>query len=316
MKSLGQRLLGLFTLLLCAALLNAGCDSRPPAAGRATGEPDVSIYDYRDTRKLVKAAWQAAKLVERDGPAAFATLHRDVGIEDERLYNLYVYLLDGTCLFHPERPDFVGKNLIDVTDTHGRKALRQVMAAVNDPQNPHGWVHYKWQPHEGLYPVDKSSCQFRVTMPDGRAVVVGGGIAAPLEEKMFAKFSVDSAAALLREQGAAGLEVIRDNKAPYQYREVRVFVLAEDGTTLVDPTFDLDTPRNLRDYRDLGGNYPFRTIFERLRNDDSCWVVMLDRSRYRRIMGKKSIYARLGTMDGRPVVVGAMTSLPKPVWAN
>lgn len=72
--------------------------------------------------------------------AAFATLHRDVGIEDERLYNLYVYLLDGTCLFDPERPDFVGKNLTDVTDTHGRKSLRQVMAAVNDPQNPHGSV--------------------------------------------------------------------------------------------------------------------------------------------------------------------------------
>lgn len=315
MKSSGLRLLHLFSLLVCAALLASGCSDFQPI-DRGAGEPDTSIYDYRDTRKLVKAAWKAAKLVEKNGPDAFATLHRDVGIDDERLYNLYVYLLDGTCLFHPERPDFVGKNLIDVTDTHGRKALRQVMAAVSDAQNPHGWVHYKWQPHEGLYPVDKSSCQFRVTMPDGREVVVGGGIAAPLEEKMFAKFSVDSAAAMLRETGTAGLDVIRDNKSPYQYREVRVFVLAADGTALVDPTFDLDTPRNLMDYRDLAGNAPFLAIYERLRDDDSCWVVMLDRSRYRRIMGKKTIYARRSMMDGRPVVVGAMTSLPKPVWAN
>ena len=299
---------------LAAVLALAGCDTA--ALDRMATSLETSAYDYRDTRKLVNAVKKASLLVEGQGPDAFDTFRKRPDIWNEELYNLYVYTLDGTCLYHPERPDFIGRNLLDVTDSQGRKALRHVMAAVNDANNPHGWVHYVWQPHLGLHPVEKSSSNFKVTMPDGQAVVVGGGITKPLEEKTFAKVAVDSAVDLLQEQGAAGLAVIRDPRERFRFRQVKVFVLQLDGTALVDPSLDMESPRNLLEHIDISGNQPFRTMFDRLRDEKSCWVIILDHNRYRRVMGKKAIYARKGVLEGRDVVIGAITSLPKPVWSN
>jgi hypothetical protein len=303
-------------LFLIISLLSAGCGF-VEQKGSKQGQPaDTAIYDFRDTKKLVTAVKNASLLVERKGTEAFKEFRNTPETWHNSLYFIYVYSLDGTCLYHPQRPDFEGCNMIDLTDVQGRKTLRMAIEATADSNNPHGWVHYTWHPNQGLQAIAKSSCHFRVTMPDGRVVIVGGGIDLPPEEKMFAKFTVDSAVAMLKKQGASGLDDIRNPAKRFHYRDVKVFVLREDGSAMVDPALDTATPRNLKNFRDVGGNYPFRSVIERLRGDDSCWVVMLDRNRYARVMGKKAIYARKGMIGGVPVVVGAMTSLPKPVWSN
>jgi hypothetical protein len=303
-------------LFLVISLLSAGCDSVGHNGSKRESIVDTSIYDFRDTKKLVGTVKNASILVERKGTEAFADFRNAPETWNNGLYFIYVYSLDGKCLYHPQRPDFEGRNLMDVTDVQGRKTLRMAIEATADPQNPHGWVHYTWHPNQGLQAIAKSSCHFRVKMPDGREVIVGGGIDMPPEEKMFAKFTVDSAVEMLRKQGASGLAEIRNPTARFHYRDVKVFVLRGDGTALVDPALDTASPRNLEDFRDIGGNFPFRSVIDRLQRDDACWVVMLDRNRYERVMGKKAIYARKGMIDGVPVVVGAMTNLPKPVWSN
>ena len=303
-------------LILIIFLLSAGCGCVEQNGSKQGQSADTAIYDFRDTKKLVTAVKNASLLVERKGTEAFKEFRNEPETWHNSLYFIYVYSLDGTCLYHPQRPDFEGCNMIDLTDVQGRKTLRMAIEATADSNNPHGWVHYTWHPTQGLQAIAKSSCHFRVTMPDGRVVIVGGGIDMPPEEKMFAKFTVDSAVAMLKKQGASGLDDIRNPGKRFHYRDVKVFVLREDGTAMVDPALDTATPRNLKNFRDVGGNYPFRSIIERLRGDDSCWVVMLDRNRYARVMGKKAIYARKGMIGGVPVVVGAMTSLPKPVWSN
>lgn len=303
-------------LLLMSFLFSAVCGCVEHNGAKQGQSADTAIYDFRDTKKLVTAVKNASLLVERKGVEAFKEFRNTPETWHNSLYFIYVYSLDGTCLYHPQRPDFVGCNMIDVTDIQGRKTLRMAIEATADSNNPHGWLHYTWHPTQGLQAIAKSSCHFRVTMPGGRVVIVGGGIDMPPEEKMFAKFTVDSAVAMLKKQGASGLDDIRNPAKRFHYRDVKVFVLREDGTAMVDPALDTATPRNLKNFRDVGGNYPFRSVIERLRGDDSCWVVMLDRNRYARVMGKKAIYARKGMIGGVPVVVGAMTSLPKPVWSN
>jgi hypothetical protein len=303
-------------LLLISSLLLAGCGNVEQDGAKRGAFTDTAIYDFRDTRKLVSTVKNASLLVERKGNEAFSEFKNAPKTWNNDLYYVYVYSIDGSCLYHPQRPDFEGRNLIDVTDVQGRRTLQMAIQATGDPNNPHGWIHYVWHSSHGLQARAKSSCHFRVTMPDGREVIVGGGMDMPSEEKMFAKFTVDSAVEMLKKQGACGLDEIRNPTARFRYRDVKVFVLQEDGTALIDPALDTVSPRNLKDYRDIGGNYPFRSVIERLRREDSCWVVALDRNRYARVMGKKVIYARKGMIDSVPVVVGAMTSLPKPVWSN
>lgn len=308
--------LHLTVTLLLYALLFAGCSGIEQKDTKRASTVDTTMYDFRDTKKLVRTVKMASLLVEQKGTGAFNDFRNDPATWNNPLYYIYVYSIDGTCLYHPQRPDFEGHNLIDVTDVQGRKPLKLAIEATGDVNNPHGWVHYIWHPAQGLQAIAKSSSHFGATMPDGRKVIVGAGMDMPPEEKMFAKFTVDSAVEMLKKQGASGLDHIRNPTARFHFRDVKVFVLREDGTALVDPALDTVSPRNLKEYRDIGGNYPFKSVIERLRSEDVCWVVMLDRNRYLRVMGKKAIYARKGTIDGLPVVVAAMTTLPKPIWSN
>ena len=279
-------------------------------------ERELARYDYRDTRKLVRAVRSAAQLIERQGTNAFSVMKTSPKIWNNDLFYVYVYAMDGFCLYHPASPEFEGKNLLEVADADGRLALRMAMDAVNDPDNPHGWLHYLWHPAGGFNPVPKSSCHFLATMPDGRAVLAGGGMEYPPEERMFAQYAVDAAVRLLAEKGAAGIADVTRPATKYRFRDVKVFVMDEAGNALVDPALDSIASRNLASFHDAAGHAPFGQIVRKLHDADRCWEVMLSKNRYERVMEKKVVYARRGSMDGTNVIVGAATTLPKPIWSK
>ena len=279
-------------------------------------ERELACYDYRDTRKLVRTVRAAADRVEQLGTDAFPAFRADPRTWRNDLFYVYVYAMDGTCLFHPMAPAFEGRNLMEVADADGRRALQMAMDAVNDPDNPHGWLHYLWHPAGGFNPIPKSSCHFRVSMPDGRAALVGGGMESPPEERVFAQYAVDAAVRLLAEKGSAGIADIARPATKYRFRDVKVFVLDEDGNAWVDPALDSIGPRSLASFRDAAGHAPFGQIVLKLKESDRCWEVMLSKNRYERVMEKRAIYARRGAMDGTNVIVGAATKLPKPIWSK
>ena len=279
-------------------------------------ERELARYDYRDTRKLVRAVRSAAQLIDRQGTNAFATMRASPEIWNNDLFYVYVYDMDGLCLYHPAAPEFVGRNLLEVADADGRLALRMAMDAVDDPDNPHGWLHYLWHPAGGFNPVPKSSCHFAATLPGGRRVLAGGGMEYPPEERLFAQFAVDAAVRLLADKGAAGLLDVARPATKYRFRDVKVFVLDESGNALVDPAIDAIASRNLSAFRDAAGHAPFEQIARKLKDSDRCWEVMLSRNRYQRVLEKKVVYARRASMDGSNVLVGAATSLPKPIWSK
>ena len=304
-----------FPILLALALL--AC--LPPARAADPDpvfERELALYDYRDTRKLVRAVRSAAQLLEQRGTNAFETMQASPKTWNNDLFYVYVYAMDGLCLYHPAAPEFLGRNLLEVADADGRLALRMALDAVDDPDNPHGWLHYLWHPAGGFNPVPKSSCHFAATLPDGRRVIVGGGMEYPPEERLFARFAVDAAVRLLADNGSAGLAAIARPATKFRFRDVKVFVMDESGNALVDPALDSIASRNLSSFHDAAGHAPFEQIVRKLKESDRCWEVMLARNRYQRVMEKKVVYARRGSMDGSNVVVGAATSLPRPIWSK
>ena len=134
------------SLCLATLLLGAGCGQRPDAI-------NVSVYDYRDTRDLVRFVNGVARTLEQEGLGALEDATRSMGRSGESY--IYVYDMDHTCLFHAGMPDLAGKNLEDVADIEGKPIARLIREALDNPDNPHGWVHYTWWEPGKFYPVPK-----------------------------------------------------------------------------------------------------------------------------------------------------------------
>ncbi len=278
---------------------------------------DLHRYDYRDTRQLVALTAHAADRVARVGEEAFDDFRENPGkwSLDEKSY-LYVYEMDGTNLFHGGYPELEGKNLIGFTDLLGKKSVQLIIdQLVNHHElNPHGWHHYLWVPPGAIDAAWKSSCNFRVTMPDGRQVFVGSGIDAPLQEREFYRVIVDEAVELIEEKGELALPDLSAEEGPFMIHDKGVFLLNWEGSALIDPGLNLLKPRNLFAYTDLTGRKPLQKLQEKLEAGDRAWVITLDRVKAGSKPVKKGIYGRKAVMDGEEVIVGAICPLPRPAW--
>jgi hypothetical protein len=97
-------------VIFAVAFLAAGMVLPSRTCGISGSVPDkLSGYAYEDTRRLVALVEQAATLVEQKGEAAFSEFGRKGSKWFSDPYYLFVYQPDGTCVFHPLQPDWVGK---------------------------------------------------------------------------------------------------------------------------------------------------------------------------------------------------------------
>ncbi len=294
----------LISIGLAAIILLAGCV-------RPTDVIDVSAYDYRDTRNLVRMVADAARLLEGEGLPALDSLRERCSPSGE--YYLYVYDAEDICLYHAGMPELVNQCLADIKDIDGKSISRLIREALNNPDNPHGWVHYTWWEPGKFYPVPKSSCHFRIRLPDGRKIYVGGGLNHPHEEREFIRISVDSAARLIQARGADALPAIADPLASYNFRDVRVFAFREDGRMLISPVLgDNRIGLDLRRCVDAAGNRPFDRALSLLETQASVWQAFIDYSRDERQPVKKTLYIRRTVLNNEPVYLGAITDLPHP----
>lgn len=294
----------LIRIALAAVLLAGGC-------GREAEPVDVSAYDYRETKNLVRMVAGAARRLEREGLAALDALSPQSSMSGE--YYLYVYDLDDVCLYHGGMPELVGKRLSAITDIEGRSVSRLVRDALNNPENPHGWVHYTWWTPGKFYPVPKSSCHFKARLPDGREVYIGSGLDHPHEEREFLRIAVDSAANLLESRGGEALPLIADPLSEYNYRDVRIFAFRADGTLVISPVLgDSRIHVDLSNCRDEAGNRPFDLALRLLETQPAVWQGFIDRSRDERQPIKKTLYLRRIELDQAPLYIGAITGLPHP----
>lgn len=285
---------------MLAMLVCCSCTKQP-------GRLDLTMYDYRDTRNLVQTLYTAQDLIEKKGLAGLKDMQVNAGQDTY----LYVYDMNDVCLYHAGMPELEGKDEHGLVDATGKSVALLVQRALNNPQNPHGWVHYTWWEPGRFYPVPKSSCNIKATLPDGRTVYVGGGMNHPHEEKEFIRIAVDSAADALAQSGHTALDLLKDPRSEYNYRTVRVFAFRPNGEILISPIADqVNFTMDLPACSDAVGHRPFDLALKALKNEPATWQMFTEQMRGERQLVKKILYLRKTTLDGEPLYVGAITDLP------
>ena len=299
--------LALLSALLMAAMLLSGCQNRYENL-------DLSMYHYRDTKNLVKFVYGAAALLEKEGMKEldYFRSNRNLFITDD--YYLYIYYIDGTNIFHAGMKHLEGKNIAHVTDKDGKKPFQAALDALEDPHNPHAWVHYSWWEPGKFYPVPKSSCHFKVTTPEGKQLLVGGGLNYPFEEKEFIRIIVDSAVDLIKKKGHDAFSEISDPFSQYHYRDVCVFAFLPNGDILISPIMGSSIHEiQLFECTDQVGHKPFMSALSKLQSKDCAWEIFMVKSKFQRQLVKKCLYLCKTVISGEEVFVGAITNLPMPV---
>jgi len=126
-------------------------------------------YLYADTKQLVFLVEEAAGLVEELGPKAF----REFAVRGSRWLDdshyLFVYDLNGVCLFHPAIPELVGRNLLDFKDMNGKPVGRWINKIGHRPErDASGWIFYLWKAPTDLTPTWKNSYVRKAVGPQGK----------------------------------------------------------------------------------------------------------------------------------------------------
>jgi len=295
-------------LLMVLLGLLSGCKSK-------YGDLDLTMYQYRDTKNLVRFVYDASLILSREGISSLAYFQNDRARFSTPEYYLYIYDMTGTNLFHAGMEELEGKSLWDVTDKNGKPIFRLVVEALEDANNPHAWVHYSWWEPGRFYSVPKSSCHFMVETPGGEELIVGGGIDYPHEEREFIRIVVEDAAQLIEWSGQGALAKISDPVSQYNYRDVRVFAFRRDGEMLISPAINSTFAQtNLLECVDEVGRKPFAQALEELESSDSAWEVFMAKDPYRRRLIRKCLYIRKTTMAGEEIYVAAITDLPEPPY--
>lgn len=287
------------------------------AYGRGGQEhQDEMPYLYEDTKQLVGFVEDAAGLIEARGADAF----NEFGAPGSRWSNaaqyVFVYTLDGTCVFHPVTPELVGRKLIDLRDMNGRLMIERITAIGRHPEpKASGWEFYLWQDRTEVTPTWKSSYIRKAVTPDHQVFVVGSGLHNLKVEPTFIRSEVDRAAEFLQKAGKAkAFEVLLDPQSDYHFFDTYVFVLDETGKCLVDPAFPILTTRDMTQFRDAVGRKAVAEAVKRLQKSDSAWAQYLLPKPGASMPSRKMMYLRKVKVDGETLIVGATAFMATPIW--
>lgn len=276
----------------------------------------AAAYEYSDTREMVLMVEDAARLLEDKGEDAFDEL----SLPDSRWKHdssyIYVYSVNGDCLFNSGQPELVGKNLRDYHDEDGRNVVRELMDIASEPEeNAAGWVFFLFQDGNVISPVWKLSYNMKARLPDGRVVVVGSGRSSLKMERSFVTDRVEKAASLLQAQGRdVAFKSILDPASRFNFLGSYVFVLDQTGHTLVDPSFPNMPGRDLSGMTDAIGRSYIQELLTKIAHSDTASMMFFWRANPNDVPQRKAIYARKVTVNGADYIVGAEYLLPTPLW--
>src|SRR5262245_1506962 len=285
-----------------------------PGAPRA--QDKLSVYTYSDTKALVALVEDAARLMERDGEAAF----KQFAVKGSRwlkgdLY-LFAYTVDGICVFHPITPELVGKNVLGLRDLHGKPIIANVTDVGKKPgPDASGWLFYFWENQVQLTPSWKSTYLRKVIGPNGKVYVVGAGLYDIKVERVFVEERVNLAVDVLKQEGKeTAFKQFQDSASPFFFLNSYIFVLNEKGTTIIDPAFPTLAGRDLSDFEDVVGFRPIKEVLAKLKDADKAWVQYLWLKPGNPNPSRKLIYARKVTIGEETLIVGSDFFVATPIW--
>ena len=276
----------------------------------------LAKYTYKDTQNLVSLVEDAASLIETKGDEAFKEFSRKDSKWLNADYYLFAYTLDGTTVFHPLRPELVGQNVMDLKDMNGKQIIRQITNIGRRPaKDASGWVFYLWEDQTQLTPTWKAAYIRKVVTPDLKTYVVGSGSYSIKVEKAFVEERVKRATRLLQSAGKAeAFKRFRNRASSFFFLDSYIFVLNEQGETVVDPAFPNKTGRSVMGFQDAVGFFAFKTALEKLDHADEAWVQYLWPKPGSSTPSRKLIYVRKVKVGEEVFIVGSDFFLATPIW--
>jgi len=285
-------------------------------SGYGSAPDKLSGYAYEDTRRLVALVEQAAKLMEEQGESAFSEFGRKGSKWFSDPYYLFVYEPDGTCVFHPLQPDWVGKNMSELRDMNGKPMVQLVAQVGKRPEkDASDWVFYLWPDKTQLIPQWKSAYVRKVVTPSGKTYVIGSGVYDIKMEKAFVEERVRMACDLIEKEGKEkAFQELRDPGSPFVFLGTFVFVLDTNGHAIVDPAFPTQSGRDLSQFEDAVGRRPVQEMLEKLRNNNDAWVQYLWPKPGSSLPSRKLVYVRKARAGDETFIVGSDFFLATPIW--
>jgi signal transduction histidine kinase len=286
------------------------------SAHPGAGKDRLALYAYKDTQDLVALVEDAATLIETKGDEAF----KEFAQNDSKWLNadhyLFAYTLEGMTVFHAVTPHLVGQDVMDLKDMNGKQIIRQITEIGRRPANDaSGWVFYLWEDHAQLTPSWKAAYVRKAVTPDHKTYVVGSGSYSIKLEKAFVEERVKRATRVLQTAGKEeAFRRFHNRASPFFFLDCYIFVLNEQGETLVDPAFPNRTGRTVVEFQDAVGFFAFKTALKKLEHADEAWVQYLWPKPGSSNPSRKLIYVRKVKVGDEVFIVGSDFFLATPIW--
>lgn len=276
----------------------------------------LAPYAFEDTKQLVKLVEDAAQLIETHGAAAFVEFAKPGSRWRTTESYLYVYSPDGTCLYHGSTPELVGGNFADHRDANGKPAIQRITRlAQSTERRASGWVFYLWQEGANLTPTWKSAYNRKVIAPDGTLSIVGAGLYRIKFERSFLKLNVDRAVTLLQSVGIEeSAKELLDPASEFNFLDTYIYVLDENGRTVIDPAFPKQRGRDMSALTDAVGRPIIAELTEALKTKTEYWAQYLRTRPGDALPSRRIQYARRITLDGHTYIVGSDYFMATPIW--
>jgi signal transduction histidine kinase len=267
---------------------------------------------YRDTKaQKYKAATQLKHFVERGadliaetGEKAFDAF-RQKG--SEWFYGdryAFVWDMNGLRYVYPPDARREGEQVRGLKDVDD-KPIGELIIAIASSKEGKGWMHYRWPKPGEHTPSWKSTYVMKVQSPSGKAFIIGSGAYDMPVQKSFVVDAVDAAVKLIEKEGLKAFVILKDKRSQFIYQDTYVFVIAENGSKLLNVAFPKLEGRNVLDYKDAEGTYYVQAFIEVGKTKGTGWVDYLWPKPGSVKKSHKSTYIRKAMLDGRMVVVGA-----------
>jgi len=280
----------------------------------AFAQDKLPAYLYEDTRRLVALVEDAAALVEQKGESAFAQFNAKGSKWLVDQYYIFVYAMDGACLFHPIQPELIGKNLMNLRDMDGKPVIQFLVEIGRRPErNASGWVFYLWPDKTQLIPLWKSAYIRKVIAPGNKTYLVGSGVYNIKTEKSFVEARVRMAADLLQTKGKdIAFQEFRDRASPFVFLDTYIFVLDMQGHTIVDSAYPTLNGRDLSKFEDAVDVPTIQEMLRKLQSADEAWVQYLWPKPGASLPSRKLIYVRKVKFGAETLIVGSDFFWPRP----
>jgi signal transduction histidine kinase len=144
---------------------------------------------------------------------------------------------------------------MDLKDMNGKQIIRQITnIGKRSASNASGWVFYLWENRTQVTPSWKATYVRKAITPDHKTYVIGSGSHSIKVEKAFVEERVKRAARFLESHGKIeAFKRLHSRASSFFFLDCYIFVLNDQGETLVDPAFPNRTGRTVVDFQDAVG---------------------------------------------------------------